>query len=502
MVRLLIVDDEKIVLDSIQYAVSKEIKKGVEMRFAKTGKEAILVAREFHPDIVFMDINMPGINGIEAMKSIAEILSNVQFVIITAYDLFEYAREGVKHQVYEYIVKPFTPMKIVETLKELKVLVEQEKRDREEILNMRDELARIRPLYSYGLIQILASGSDFVRSISNYFRAIAPYGARFAMVQIHGEYTEQEIKRAERIICLRAKEDGAICGPLINGKILILLPSERQEKDDEKRARELLMDVRTKIEKSQIYLSLGERYENISKMWKSCDQAQFAMRSGHGDFRMYTSTQLKEELNYTECRELILQSIENGEGKMSDAMARINFLPFDVKKEYAVVFFTILVEECTKDRKISNNLILSGFERIHNAQTEAELRLTMMQSYYALMQLGTSNVRNKCIVRAMDYMENNLKENLTLDKVAAELNISESLLGKLLKEHTKKTFQDTLTEIRMNKAKNYISQGKMSIKEICFEVGYNDPNYFSRAFKKVVGISPSEYRERSMYSYL
>jgi two-component system, response regulator YesN len=84
---------------------------------------------------------------------------------------------------------------------------------------------------------------------------------------------------------------------------------------------------------------------------------------------------------------------------------------------------------------------------------------------------------------------------LSLDDVSREVNVSPYYFSKLFKEETGENFIEYLTAIRMEKAKELLSQTGKSMKEICSEVGYTDPNYFSRSFKKNVGVTPTEFKE-------
>lgn len=89
MYRILLVDDEGIVLNSLEFIIEKNFSGSYEMETAKTGRGAIESAEHFRPDIVFMDIQMPGINGIDAMREIRKFSPNVIFVVLTAYDKFD-----------------------------------------------------------------------------------------------------------------------------------------------------------------------------------------------------------------------------------------------------------------------------------------------------------------------------------------------------------------------------------------------------------------------------
>jgi two-component system response regulator YesN len=97
--------------------------------------------------------------------------------------------------------------------------------------------------------------------------------------------------------------------------------------------------------------------------------------------------------------------------------------------------------------------------------------------------------------RAKEYIKTNYSKSITLEDVAREINVSPQYLSKLFKEETGENFIDYLTGIRIRIAKNLLESDELSVKEICYNIGYSDPNYFSRIFKKIVGSTPTEYKD-------
>ena len=106
MYKIMIADDEGIVIDSLKYVLEKEFGKDCVIEYAKTGRSVIELAETFRPEISIMDIQMPGINGIDAMKEIREKNKDVIFIVMSAYDKFDYATEAIKLGVLDYITKP------------------------------------------------------------------------------------------------------------------------------------------------------------------------------------------------------------------------------------------------------------------------------------------------------------------------------------------------------------------------------------------------------------
>ena len=105
MYKIMLADDEGIVIDSLRFIIDKSFEGLFEVETAKTGRQVIELAESFKPDIAFMDIQMPGINGIEAMKEIKRFNSGIIFIVLSAYDKFDYAKEAIGLGVLEYLNK-------------------------------------------------------------------------------------------------------------------------------------------------------------------------------------------------------------------------------------------------------------------------------------------------------------------------------------------------------------------------------------------------------------
>jgi len=95
---------------------------------------------------------------------------------------------------------------------------------------------------------------------------------------------------------------------------------------------------------------------------------------------------------------------------------------------------------------------------------------------------------------AKEYIDKHFNEEISLEDVSRAVNLSPQYFSRFFKQETGENFIDYLTQVRINKAIELLKDKNHTIKEVCFMIGYNDPNYFSRIFKKVTGYSPSEQR--------
>ena len=127
MYKIMLADDEGIVIDALKFIIEKEFGDSCMVEYAKTGRSVIELAENFRPDIAIMDIQMPGINGIEAMKEIRQSNPNMIFIVMSAYDKFDYAKEAIRLGVLEYITKPMERNRIVAVLKQAMANIDKER---------------------------------------------------------------------------------------------------------------------------------------------------------------------------------------------------------------------------------------------------------------------------------------------------------------------------------------------------------------------------------------
>ena len=109
------------------------------------------------------------------------------------------------------------------------------------------------------------------------------------------------------------------------------------------------------------------------------------------------------------------------------------------------------------------------------------------------IQFQKSEKGNCIIERSKNYINDYFHKDITLEELSKNMNISPQYFSRLFKEETGYNFIEYLTFVRIEQSKLLMHSTDMSIKEICYRVGYGDPNYFSRLFKKNTGLPPTTY---------
>ena len=178
-------------LESLKMILESNFKNECELAFAKTGRAVIEQVKSFHPDIIFMDIQMPGINGLQAMKEIRKTNKNIIFIIITAYDQFSYAKEAVDLGALEYLTKPVNRKVIIDVTIKAMNQIEEERKRLSDGLKIREKLEIVVPIIESGFIYNILLQDDFFFYQGNYkelLNIVQDYG--FIIVTEFGDSVE------------------------------------------------------------------------------------------------------------------------------------------------------------------------------------------------------------------------------------------------------------------------------------------------------------------------
>ncbi|XID90517.1 helix-turn-helix domain-containing protein [Paenibacillaceae bacterium WGS1546] len=132
------------------------------------------------------------------------------------------------------------------------------------------------------------------------------------------------------------------------------------------------------------------------------------------------------------------------------------------------------------------------------ALTAADKHAASAFCYYgdAAEEARGSNDPFAVIRQAKEYIDANYTSDLSLEQVAEAMGLKPQYFSRLFKTCSGITFIDYLTQLRIEKAKDMMGEPHLSLKCIGRSIGYRDPNYFSRVFRKTVGVSPSQFREQ------
>ncbi len=529
MYRIMICDDEGIVIDSIKFIIEKEFPGECDIASAKTGRAVIELAETFRPDIAFMDIQMPGINGIEAMREIRKSNESLIFVVLTAYDKFDYAKAAINVGVKEYLNKPVDRNKIIEVLKSAMKDIDDNRSKRARELQVREKLETVVPMIENGLIYNLLFQEYFEEDIENYknllgitqkrcFIGVIVFGeerdgnhmtnAVGSSIRLHRCYTEvRELIRTSF---------NCFVGGVSGNKIALLFPTDDEAHTYNSRVR-LIEDARNLTKKIKertdidARIGFGHIVAPMDAMGSYRDALWALIQTSGGVAHVddvFTGA-LYDEDYPAQTEKEIADATEKGD---EAAQQRAAMVYFDwMVKNYANAISNIqlkvleLVMRAETIGYIESNdtyhfmsrddYLPRVLEMGHDTDSLREWFLTRLSVAVRRVSESRNTRETNTIERAKTYIDENYSKDISLDDVSRVVDISPYYFSRVFKDETGQNFIDYLTERRIDKAKDLLlSDDRLSMKEISVMVGYSDPNYFSRIFKKNVGTTPTEFK--------
>ena len=526
MYKIMLADDEGIVIDSLKFIIEKEFGSKCDIRTAKTGRQVIELAEEYQPDIAFMDIQMPGINGIEAMREIRKTNSHIVFIVMTAYDKFDYAKEAISLGVLDYLNKPVSRDGIINILNKAMGQIDGERAKRSNDLRVREKLETVVPIIENGLIQDLLFKEYFKEDIDNYKTLLgidSEYGYMACMVfgrEMVGNYMTSAVavsiqaqKSYREIHTITEDYIKGIMGAVMSNKIPILIPTDSNTLPYNERnnvvesARALCRKLSDRFDMDfRIGFGSVKPLDRMAESYEESNSVLIATTShvAHVDdmplacqyeesYPMDLEKRLFNEISLGNVNETVALSqaffewMEENYANDNDSV-RLKCLEFVLWAEHLSYEKTARVYEFkSRANYLSELLNLGGLNEVKHWFIE---KMKAAAVWVANKQEEQSmSVVNK----ARQYIDENYMKELTLDDISRMVNISSYYFSKVFKEETGENFIDYLTKLRIEAAKKLLKTTSKSMKEISAEVGYPDPNYFSRNFKKYTGKTPTDY---------
>lgn len=495
---VLIVDDEKIDRDAYRLMLARCMPGLEVIGEAQNGMEAVRFCCEHRPDIVLMDIQMPNLSGMDAIKLLRSEGINLNFVIISAYDYFEYAKEALDLGVLGFLVKPVSESELTREMERICAVVFDRKK---RLIAQLDTLKGAMPNFSrndllenmYYAVRSNASGA--IRTFAELCGCKTAEGM-LAVLRVEGEIPESFIPWLQR--------RGIHIQEILwhEGALLVLM----LDKDTQEALCEEFQRLRSEAQlRFQLKLGffVGGCYASPREMGRSFTQAVSLMPSGRSVCLFESKENAERKYPYPYDRELrLLDAIQHRDDSrcVETLMGILADLTnwasgdFDLLK---LVLYDLLLAlnrlEPQGDPEVSRMLDRSQYAAIRDVDALYDYFLRCIRCLAGGADAEENGMEK--IRPILDYIRSNYNRDIPLSGVANRFYFSQGHLSRIIKETTGLSYTEYVTRLRMERAMKLLRTTRVSIGEISVEVGYKDANYFSKVFKKATGQTPQSFRQ-------
>lgn len=536
MYSVIFVDDERRLRESIEQIVAWEQNGFHLIGTAENGLDALqLMKKTKIPDLIITDIKMPVMDGIELAERLRDEYPTIKIVFLSGYDEFHYAVEGIKLNVVSYMLKPVSKDNVEECLLDIKDQLDEEMLAANDLNQLKENYNKNIELIKLSFLNSLITENYLeinrkelrlfletqklnylekpkmlltIRFVKNSNKMNEPNNSefkRFSLFQlvqdITGKYAESEVFLfSTYIVCiLTGSEEG------------LYDISDIVTKD-------ITETVRRRL-KEEIVIGISEVYQDIfytNKAYHSAIAALDYTKPEDNENVIFIADVENTSLNANFLDDLdentLLLAI-----KRNNKEFVTNILEKFLNDKYYVsenrismlrIFTSIIYVNCMRALRETVGMVDDSYNDWYNhifeltqygelAVIQDEL-LEFCQYTMTEIQKNRAEQKSTLIVESLEYLEENFaKSDISLKTICQYLNVSPSYFSSIFKKETGKSFIDTLTELKMNKARDLVLTTDMKIFEIAFECGYEDQHYFSYSFKKHFGLSPTKMRIKS-----
>lgn len=501
-------DDEDIARKSLEFLIMSEIYDVQLVASAQNGAELIYIVEQYKPDLAIVDIDMPIINGIEAIKFLIEKGVKTRFILYTAYDDFNFMQQAIDLKISGYLLKADKREKSISKIKSII----------NDIDNMNEKQKKIDSLSKMEEKMIPILENEIMYSIFLDNPAIDSFNTwcNLKKVEFNGYYVISFIATSNKFSLFKdlietkqftkANVQNNIsnqchCISMLtknNGCLVVGVPT--QLNIDVNNWIINIMDNFNKycIESFGLELIIGisDLCDNFSKIMDSYHNSLKILQNviKSGVYQKNNEIELLIDNYKVEISKDILNILILGNEKK--LLSFINSI-IQEKVDSFYYLYELICKTAINYPSISNSLfcsLLSKKNKLKNHDNFNSFKKCLLEVLNSNINLLNKD-NNPYVDRAIVFIkENAFDSNISLNLVADEIGISPFYLSRLLKNVLGVTFINMLTNMRMSKAIELVVDTRMQVQEISNSIGYQNTTYFCKVFKKYTGKSISEYR--------
>lgn len=522
MYKILIVDDEEMIRNGIRKIIPWA-KIGIDhVMAAASGKEALEIIRQEIPQIMVTDICMVEMTGLDLIEKARELNPNMRIIVLTGYDDFKYAQRCCKLHVQDFILKPADEDELFASIKKQIHDLDQQKdmakqqqltnrikgtAEQAELENcMRGFLTQNIPAEN---IEKFCGKYEWNPNQTMQAAVVLPTYAQKEPWEGYYDFLHLSVKS----ICFEVFDLNyeGITFEDKDGRIVIAVYTSSEFDESLERIKKLKDLLKTELE-IQANAALGPVIHGFGQLNLSYQDALLLLKSTRPEEAgsIIQSKKSEQRLKniyqkFLEHRKILSESTGDID-KLSEELNEFqksmlgcnlsNSLSKRLCFEMASVLYYIYISSTgnstdTKLNSLLNSLLLADRDSIFKFTKVFILQL------FGQEEAGDTH---ELVTMAKKYIKDNLNKDITVTSIADSLYVNPSYFSRLFKRTAGEGCNEYIVRKRMEKAKSLLESTNEKTGKIADMVGYHDINYFSLAFKKNTGMSPTEYREKSANS--
>jgi two-component system, response regulator YesN len=534
--KTLIVDDERLDREGIKGQIEWKDLNITIVETAKNGFEALAVIESQKPDILITDVKMPGMNGLILAQKASEIVPWIKVIFISGFDDFEYVKNALLINAYEYLLKPVDTDDLLTAIKKVVNERIKERKTEEENELLINKVNESKPLLKQKLIYDIIYGTSNNESIwknINYLNLNFQEGCyRILLCELddYGFLLEElgtnKLENLQKVIIdIISKIEVYNCllefAQIDKTRIAVVLSFNSELENgrindmSNNISKHIIEEVKNATSIS-ITIGIGCIVKAFTELHLSYDESCMAlsqkMLAGKGTvIYYYPKTNIKEAgIEFQNITNEMIQCIKSHDTNKANYLLDYLFNSLESGNVYGSKYIQncciniisrIEIELIELNESVENvfgkNIVL--WEKLMKFETILDIRQWMKNIFRAVTEYfenKNSKKNRKIIMAVIQKIEQNYSSELTLKDVATEFFYSPNYLGAIFKEELGMGFSECLSEYRMKKAGELLQQTHLKMYEVASQVGYKNVPSFINQFKLSYSMTPTEYRER------
>ena len=506
---------------------------------ATNGLQVLDLCAEVEPDLLIIDIKMPDLNGIEAAKVLHDRKSKTRVIISSAYSDYAYMNTAILIGVDAYLLKPYSLdqfSQAIDTAIEKIVIEKQQQKTRNQLL---EKLSDAAPLVESQFAMLAIHGyltsdaffrlnrimeKDFSRGVVVVFGIENSFSEDPLAYPVDDDFSVKEI--ANYLYGEMNRKYDAVLSVMSPSRMLMLISSKghtsqlRMEGELNLLTDHMIREIQTSY-RELLHVGISEPYTSIKKIGvafahavaqvkssiandqnKRVNQIETFSNSQKDHMHWYPNKSEHELLLAIKLGDLVL--IETSLNQLFDWLDE-NYEQsdnFDSTALYANSLLAAIQKQIAETAAVNTSLqiynlhVYEIFTSIDQLMIFKQALLDAIKEAMAYQENLHEEKNQRIVARIEKFIASHYYMDLSLVDMAESVNYTPPYFCKIFKEFTGKGFVKYLTQIRLNEANALLESSDLKINEIAFKVGYNNPNYFLRVYKKYHGFTPSEYRNK------